>query len=328
MQKSWERRLVCRYTNPSDAPDEEWDPPRLSAVQISAAITACARIHMYKYISRDDCYYTDTDSAVLGSPLPEDEVSSTILGKMKLEAKIKKGIFLFLASKSYSYIDFSGKTVNKHKGPAHDMADHKWFELQYQQAGMDKLQAGMDTILRSDDFNRSWRRLEILRKTQRINKNILLSDRKKTSRIQKRCLATPRHVLDCGKSIRLIGRVIQLVEKMKENEMRQILADKDREIQLILEEKNREIQLIRQEKDRELTQVPIRVAKTRNSLDQEPLSPPDSSISSWKRAALELKKEREEYLSREKIRSSLKEMIEDIRVTDKKFIEENFQRKR
>jgi len=36
--------------------------PRLGAVQIAAAITACARIHMYPYISRDDCHYTDTDS--------------------------------------------------------------------------------------------------------------------------------------------------------------------------------------------------------------------------------------------------------------------------
>ncbi|NP_064103.1 orf135 (mitochondrion) [Beta vulgaris subsp. vulgaris] len=66
------------------------NPPKNSAVQLSTAITACARIHMYKYISRDDCYYTDTDSIVLSNPLPEDDVSSSELGKFKLEDQIKK----------------------------------------------------------------------------------------------------------------------------------------------------------------------------------------------------------------------------------------------
>lgn len=98
-------------------------------MQISAAITACARIHMYKYISRDDCYYTDTDSAVLGSPLPEEEISSTILGKLKLEDKILTGIFL--ASKSYYYKNDKGEKVIKHKGRAHDQVDDEWFESQY-----------------------------------------------------------------------------------------------------------------------------------------------------------------------------------------------------
>ncbi|GKV53287.1 hypothetical protein SLEP1_g59819 [Rubroshorea leprosula] len=51
--------------------ESEWKPPRISAVQLAAAVTACARIHMYPYISRPDCYYTDTDSVVLGNPLPE-----------------------------------------------------------------------------------------------------------------------------------------------------------------------------------------------------------------------------------------------------------------
>jgi hypothetical protein len=46
---------------------------------------------MYKYISRPDCYYTDTDSAILGSPLPEEEVSSTELGKLKLEHIVDYG---------------------------------------------------------------------------------------------------------------------------------------------------------------------------------------------------------------------------------------------
>lgn len=68
--------------------------PPISAVQMSAAITAYARIHMYPYISRPDCVYTDTYFAILANPLPAEEVSSTELGKMKLECKVKTGVFL------------------------------------------------------------------------------------------------------------------------------------------------------------------------------------------------------------------------------------------
>ena len=77
--------IVSYLINTEQDDDSDWNPPRISAVQLAAAITACSRIHMYKYISRPDCYYTDTDSAILGSPLPDEEVSSTELGKLKLE---------------------------------------------------------------------------------------------------------------------------------------------------------------------------------------------------------------------------------------------------
>ncbi|KAK0607785.1 hypothetical protein LWI29_020473 [Acer saccharum] len=52
---------IISYVTDSDS---ELNQHRISAVQLSAAITACARIHMYNYIKRDDCYYIDTDSAV------------------------------------------------------------------------------------------------------------------------------------------------------------------------------------------------------------------------------------------------------------------------
>ncbi|QCE05191.1 DNA polymerase [Vigna unguiculata] len=61
--------ILSDLNNRDDATD--WAPPRLSAVQLAAAITACSRIHMYKSISREDCYYTDTDSVVLKNPIPE-----------------------------------------------------------------------------------------------------------------------------------------------------------------------------------------------------------------------------------------------------------------
>jgi hypothetical protein len=49
---------------------------------------------MYQYISRPDCYYTDTEGAILGNPLPEDEISSMELGKLKQEHIVKNAYFL------------------------------------------------------------------------------------------------------------------------------------------------------------------------------------------------------------------------------------------
>ncbi|KAK2995369.1 hypothetical protein RJ640_029001 [Escallonia rubra] len=107
-----------------------WNPPRISAVQLAAAITASARIYMYPYISRKDCYYTDTDSVVLSQPLPDEEIHSEVLGKFKLEHKIKKA--LFLAPKSYYFETEDGGKVKKHKGAASSFATEEWFMSQFE----------------------------------------------------------------------------------------------------------------------------------------------------------------------------------------------------
>ena len=86
-------------TNSSLVDDDNWKAPKMSAVQLDAAITACALIHMYPHIYIPDCYYTDTDSIVLGSPLSDDLISSMEMGKFKLEYNVLRGIFL--APKSY-----------------------------------------------------------------------------------------------------------------------------------------------------------------------------------------------------------------------------------
>ncbi|XP_038876624.1 DNA polymerase-like [Benincasa hispida] len=120
--------IVTYYSNTENT--ELWNPPKNSAVQLAAAITASARIHMYPFIYQDDCYYTDTDSVVLGHPLPKDVISNFVLGMFKLEDRIMKGYFL--APKSYCYIPIEGgKTVLKYKGPAKDLVYPEWFESQY-----------------------------------------------------------------------------------------------------------------------------------------------------------------------------------------------------
>ena len=59
-------------------------------------------------------YYTDTDSIVVDQPLPDSFVNSTILGKMKLEHIVKKGIFL--APKLYCFNTNNNELIIKTRG--------------------------------------------------------------------------------------------------------------------------------------------------------------------------------------------------------------------
>lgn len=70
-----------------------------SLVRFSAFITAQGRCILLKAFSdkilnQENLFYTDTDSIFVNKKLPENYVSSTILGKFKLEYEIKKGFFL------------------------------------------------------------------------------------------------------------------------------------------------------------------------------------------------------------------------------------------
>jgi hypothetical protein len=150
--------IVNYLSNASHASDLDWNPPKISAVQIAAAITACARIHMYKYIGREDCYYTDTDSAILGSPLPEDEISME-LGKLKLEHFVKEGIFL--GPKLYG-LDTDGEYIVKHKGLGKHLVDYEWFKSQY--ADLSRTMA----LTVERNFNINWRTLEIEKTLKRV----------------------------------------------------------------------------------------------------------------------------------------------------------------
>jgi len=115
------------YTGPTI---EKWRPLRNAAVQMAAAAAAYPRMHMDPIIRNNKCYYTDTDSVVLGHPLPDELLSPSVLGKFKLEDKIEKG--LFLAPKAYWYQPKGeAEPVVKFKGPAKAWADTDRFESQY-----------------------------------------------------------------------------------------------------------------------------------------------------------------------------------------------------
>ncbi|KAF6171995.1 hypothetical protein GIB67_029413 [Kingdonia uniflora] len=84
---------------------------------------------MYQVTSRDDCYYTNTDTAILGKPLSEEYVSSKVLGLLKLEGFIKEGIFL--APKCYKLVTEDDQKIIKHKGSANNYVNADWFNSQY-----------------------------------------------------------------------------------------------------------------------------------------------------------------------------------------------------
>nr|GEZ49398.1 hypothetical protein [Tanacetum cinerariifolium] len=103
---------------------------------------------MYPYISRDDCYYTGTDSVVLGNPLNEKELSPTELGKFKEEAQIKVGYFL--APKQYYYKDKKeDKETLKHKGATKNYVKKETFEDIYKEP-FQKIQVEVQNVFESD----------------------------------------------------------------------------------------------------------------------------------------------------------------------------------
>lgn len=107
-----------------------WNLPKNSAVQLPAAITASARIYIY-FISQERTATTrrQTQLVVLGQPLPEEVISSSLLAKFKLEDRIMKGDFL--APKCYYYIAIDETNVLKYKDLRENQVYPEWFESQY-----------------------------------------------------------------------------------------------------------------------------------------------------------------------------------------------------
>lgn len=156
--------ITCKNKRNADSLQKRDKPPANAAVQISAAVTGYARIHMYPYISREDCYYTDTDSIVVKHPLPADEVSPTKLGAFKLEHDVAKGVFL--APKSYMLQKVGDEQIVKHKGAGKAMANEKWFINQLDDPHLKQ------TFEYDLKFSRNWHKLLVEKKTARITMGI------------------------------------------------------------------------------------------------------------------------------------------------------------
>ena len=86
-------------------------------IAIASAITSYSRIHMsqFKNNSNYKLFYSDTDSIYINKPLSEELISSSEIGKLKLEFIADKAIFL--ASKVYAlenYKDYISKVKGLH----------------------------------------------------------------------------------------------------------------------------------------------------------------------------------------------------------------------
>ena len=101
------------------------------AVHISSAITAYARIYMHKFKNeyKDNLYYSDTDSLILNKELSTNLISTTELGKFKLEGKIKRGFFI--APKLYYLVTDTDNLIIKSKGINPNLLTEEDFSLLY-----------------------------------------------------------------------------------------------------------------------------------------------------------------------------------------------------
>ena len=226
--------IVSYVSNTGNVEDKDWNPPKISAVQLAAAITAHSRIHMYKYISRPDCYYTDTDSAILGSPLPEDEISPTELGKLKIEHFVKRGIFL--AAKSYTIITEEAGDIIKHKGPAKDLVNVEWFESQYADLSRTK------QITVESNFRIDWHTLNIAKKAYQINLGIKLGSKRDPVYDNNNVWVDtqPKDVTDFGGQESHILRFELMI-------LRELLDKKDQEYTQRLDKKDKEYACLQKE---------------------------------------------------------------------------------
>lgn len=99
------------------------------AVHVAAAITAYARIEMYKYKLKYNVYYSDTDSIFTDSKLDENEIGDN-LGQMKCEYSFKSG--LFIAPKLYCIEKEGGMFIFKGKGIHSDYLKKEHYIQLYQ----------------------------------------------------------------------------------------------------------------------------------------------------------------------------------------------------
>lgn len=209
-----------------------------SAVHISAAITAYARIHMYPYISREDCYYTDTDSIVIKEGLPEDVISPTEIGKFKIEHdNIKLGIFQ--APKAY-YLevvetdsDFKEKkkTVIKYKGIGHSAADAEWFLKQAENPDHKQ------SVTWKNYFWKDWKNLEVGYRETEVSMGGKKSEKREFVYDGNKIVATkPRHLgVDELRSLNHKGVQILIHLLSKHDDLKKILKDNDIVIEETLE---------------------------------------------------------------------------------------------
>jgi hypothetical protein len=95
-----DNKLLIQFTSNDNINNDDAD--HNINIAIASAITAYSRIHMSQFKNNNNykLFYSDTDSIYINKPLDDSYISSTELGKLKLEAVANKAIFL--SSKVYA----------------------------------------------------------------------------------------------------------------------------------------------------------------------------------------------------------------------------------
>jgi len=103
-----ENKFLVSYSNPESKTLTLMDGNKETHninISVAAAVSSYARIHMSQFKNNKDLpnlYYTDTDSTYFDGPLPDSFISSTILGKLKLDGIYDSQATVFLAPKVYA----------------------------------------------------------------------------------------------------------------------------------------------------------------------------------------------------------------------------------
>jgi len=139
-------------------------------------------------------------------------ISSSELGKLKLEAKILKGFFL--APKAYCYYQIDGKNVIKFKGPAKNLVDPEWFESQYEDLSRTK------QVIVKSNFRIDWHKLDITKKDTIYTLGLPLDKKRKLVFQDQTWVDTdPVHIIDFSR-LDHIGKQIILSQRSEIKQLR------------------------------------------------------------------------------------------------------------
>lgn len=127
-------------------------------------------MYMYPYISGEDCYYTDTDSVVLGQPLADEVISSSVLGKFKLEHHITEGYFL--APKAYYINKKDDDQVIKYKGAGKNLVTPEWFELRLLNPSR------TETKEYTNKFQIDWKTFQVIKLNTKVRLGLQLTSKR------------------------------------------------------------------------------------------------------------------------------------------------------
>jgi hypothetical protein len=145
-------------------------------IAIASAVTAYSRIYMSQFKNNDDykLFYSDTDSIYINKPLPSDLVSSTEIGKMKLEGIYNKAVFL--APKVYGLATGTSETL-KIKGVKKEAIKNiKFKDLEKLLIRDSKLEILQDKWFKSFNLGRITIKEQLYTLVTTSNKRMLLHD--------------------------------------------------------------------------------------------------------------------------------------------------------